>query len=55
MQSAKIQVLRKIESSEAFESDRTALHDALLREIAKDARQEPERYLQDSIVPEGGE
>jgi len=30
-------------------------HDALLAAIAADARLEPERYLEDSIVPEGGE
>ncbi len=30
-------------------------HAALLREIAADARREPERYLADSIVPRGGE
>ena len=27
----------------------------LLREIASDARQSPERYLEDSLVAEGGE
>ena len=30
-------------------------HEALLREIAEDARREPERYLADSVVPKGGE
>jgi hypothetical protein len=29
--------------------------DALLRDIAEDARREPERFLDDSRVPEGGE
>lgn len=33
----------------------TPEHDALIREVAEDARQEPERFLQDSIVKEGGE
>ena len=31
------------------------VRDALLREIAEDARREPERFLDDSRVPEGGE
>jgi hypothetical protein len=35
--------------------ERTPDHDALMREIAADARTEPERYLAESIVPEGGE
>lgn len=30
-------------------------HDALLRDIAADARREPERFLKDSVVPKGGE
>lgn len=27
----------------------------ILREIAKDARQDPEKYLKETVVPEGGE
>jgi hypothetical protein len=30
-------------------------HAALLERVAADARREPERYLEDSVVPEGGE
>jgi len=30
-------------------------HETLLREIAEDARREPERFLADARVPEGGE
>jgi transposase len=33
----------------------TPEHDALIREVAEDARREPERFLADSIVREGGE
>ncbi|AKT43694.1 hypothetical protein [Chondromyces crocatus] len=55
MQSSKLQAVRKLDIQEARPSDREALHEALLREIADDARIAPERYLQDSIVPEGGE
>jgi hypothetical protein len=32
-----------------------AQREAILREIAEDARREPERFLQESRVPEGGE
>jgi hypothetical protein len=35
--------------------DRNDAHDALIREIADDARVSPECYLRDTIVPEGGE
>jgi len=36
-------------------ADPVPAHEALLREIAEDARREPERYLADSLVPNGGE
>jgi hypothetical protein len=36
-------------------SEPESQHDLLLREIAEDARREPERYLADSVVPRGGE
>jgi hypothetical protein len=42
------------EPSEGRESLETQ-REAILRDIAEDARREPERYLGDSRVPEGGE
>ena len=30
-------------------------HEALLEDVAADARREPQRFLDDSRVPEGGE
>lgn len=35
--------------------ERQEVYEALIREIAEDACVEPERYLRDTIVPEGGE
>jgi hypothetical protein len=32
-----------------------AQREAVLRDIAEDARREPERFLEESRVPEGGE
>jgi hypothetical protein len=32
-----------------------AQREAILRDIADDARREPERFLEESRVPEGGE
>jgi hypothetical protein len=43
------------DAREAPREDRLAAHDALIRDIAADARIEPERYLKETIVPEGGE
>jgi hypothetical protein len=37
------------------EPEPTPEHDALIRDVAEDARREPERFLKDSVVPEGGE
>lgn len=37
------------------EPETTPEHDALIRDVAEDARREPERFLKDSVVPEGGE
>jgi len=36
-------------------SDDASEHEALLRDVAADARVEPQRFLDDSRVPEGGE
>ena len=55
MQASKTQTAENLDPREAPQTERHAAHDAVLREIAEDARVAPERYLQDSIVPEGGE
>lgn len=55
MHPVKTSTAEKLDPREDPRTDRRAAHDAVLREIAEDAKVAPERYLQDSIVPEGGE
>jgi hypothetical protein len=55
MQATKKQTAEQIDAREAPREDRLEAHDALIRDVAEDARTEPERYLKETIVPEGGE
>jgi hypothetical protein len=41
--------------ADARPNEEVSEHEALLRDVAADARREPQRFLDDSRVPEGGE
>lgn len=50
-----VELLNVREARETTRPEHEGAHDALIREIAEDARISPESYLRDTIVPEGGE